>query len=285
LLRTQIPDSSLRTFLPGEEELAGWTREGEPQGFEGEDLFTYIDGGAEIYFEYGFERVIVQDYRNEAGSRLSLEIFEMDSPDSAYGIYTFKTSRHGESFPLGDECQLADYYLNLRKGPYLVTITGLDLRADAKESLLLLARTIEPRIGPSTAPPILVSRLPAEGLESQSIKYFMGPLALYNSYPFHRKDIFAFSAGVKGEYVRGYSLYIFEYPDGASARRRFAEAGRSFEQSDRYAGFAEEPGFFRAEDDKGGHVFAAARGRHILLLVGALDEESAGKIFLSYDEK
>jgi hypothetical protein len=284
-LNAQTKDSSLRAFLPGPEELRGWSRDGEPQYFSGEDLFTYIDGGAEIYFEYGFRRVIVQDYRTDAGSRLSLEIFEMDMPDSAYGIYTFKRSRHGDPVSLGDEGQLADYYLNLRKGPYLVTITALDLQADAKEALLLLAGTIAPRIGPSTAPPSLVSRLPADGLETQSIKYFKGPLALYNSYPFFHNDVFAFSAGVKGEYDRGYSLFIFEYPNGPSARRRLLEAGKSFEQSQRYKDFAERLGVYQLKDDRDNLIFATAKGRLVLLLVGSEDETSARKIFLLIDQK
>jgi hypothetical protein len=260
--------------------LGNWAEDGESQYFAGEDLFTYIDGGAEIYFEYGFRRVIIQDYKNRAGTRLSLEIFEMDSPDDAYGIYTFKRSGSGEPIPLGDECQLADYYLNLRKGPYLVTITGLDLTADAKEALLFLARTIEPRIGPSTAPPNLVSRLPAEGLKTQSVKYYKGPLALYNSYPFFRTDVFAFSAGVKGEYISGYSLYIFEYPGTPFAQRRFSEARKGFEQSERYKDFSESGGIFRLKDDRENRIFGLTNGKYVMLLVGHDDEASAGKIFL-----
>ncbi|MFZ2053567.1 MAG: DUF6599 family protein [Candidatus Aminicenantales bacterium] len=283
-LKAQAKELPLQAFLPESEELRNWTEDGEPQNFSGEDLFTYIDGGAEIYFEYGFRRVIVQDYRTDAGSRVSLEIFEMDSPDSAYGIYTFKRSQRGEPVSLGDECQLADYYLNLRKGPYLVTITGLDPAADANKALLLLARAIEPKMGPSTRPPSLVSRLPVEGLETQSIKYFKGPLALYNSYPFFREDVFAFQAGVKGEYAPGYSLYIFEYPDVPSARLRFEEAAKSFEQSERYKGFAERQGVYQLKDDRDNWIFATAKGRYVLLLVDSEDEASAKRIFLLVNE-
>ncbi|MCK7482485.1 MAG: hypothetical protein M0C28_39200 [Candidatus Moduliflexus flocculans] len=58
----------LRAYLPSDGAAPGWTQDGEPQEFEGEDLYTYIDGGAEIYQEYGFRRVVVQDYRNAGGS-------------------------------------------------------------------------------------------------------------------------------------------------------------------------------------------------------------------------
>ncbi|MGB7296533.1 MAG: DUF6599 family protein [Candidatus Aminicenantales bacterium] len=280
-LTPQTPELPLRAFLPGPKELPDWEKDGEPQHFAGEDLFNYIDGGAEIYFEYGFRQVIVQDYRAEAGGRLSLEIFEMNSPESAYGIYTFKTSRRGKPVPFGDDGQLADYYLNLRKGPFLVTITGLDPAAGAQEALLALARTVEPKIGPAAARPILVSRLPADGLEIQNIKYFKGTLALFNSYPFFRKDVFAFSAGVKGDYERGYSLYVFEYPDAPAAQRRFADSGQSFAAGGKYKEFAEGPGIFQVKDDRDKRIFATAKGRYILLLVGSEDEAAAGEIFRS----
>jgi hypothetical protein len=265
--------------------LPDWTRDGEPQHFAGENLFTYIDGGAEIYLEYGFRRVVVQDYKNDAGSRLSLEIFEMDSPDSAYGIYTFKRSRHGDPVALGDECQLADYYLNLCKGPYLVTVTGLDPTDNTQKALVLLARSIDAKMGCSAPPPSLVSRLPRDGLEIQSIKYFRGPLALYNSYAFFRNDVFAFSAGVKGEYASGYSLYIFEYPDVLSAQGRFSEVGKSFEQSERYREFTEKRGVYQLKDDREKRIFAAASGKYVFLLLGAEDEASARKVFLLIDQQ
>jgi hypothetical protein len=229
--------------------------------------------------------VLVQDYRTDAGSRISLEIFEMDAPDSAYGIYTFKRSGRGEPVSLDDDCQLADYYLNLRKGPYLVTITGLDLGDDAKKEILLLARTIAPRIGPPADRPALVFRLPAEGLETQSIKYFKGPLSLYNSYPFFQNDVFAFSAGVKGEYTQGYSLYIFEYPDAPAAQLRFSKAGKSFEQNERYKNFAEKQGVYQLKDDRNNRVFATTKGKYVILLVGQENEASARKIFHLIDQK
>jgi hypothetical protein len=156
---TQVDDKPLLGLLPDPSELGGWTTDGDHQFFEGEDLFIYIDGGAEIYLEYGFARVMVQDYRNGDGSRLSLEIFEMQSPDSAYGMYTFKRSPRGEPLVLGDEGHLADYYLNLCKGRYLVTITSLDQVETAREGLLAIARAVDKRIEETAAKPDLIGVL------------------------------------------------------------------------------------------------------------------------------
>ena len=37
-----------------------WSAEGEPEVYAGDDLFVYINGGAEIYHEYGFVQVAVR---------------------------------------------------------------------------------------------------------------------------------------------------------------------------------------------------------------------------------
>ena len=87
--------SGLRSYLPSGQEAGEWKADGPPQEFKGEDLYLYIDGGAEIYREYGFEEVLVQEYRDREGKGLSLEIFRMTSPESAYGMYTFKRSSRG----------------------------------------------------------------------------------------------------------------------------------------------------------------------------------------------
>ena len=229
--------------------------------------------------------MVVQDYRTATGSRLSLEIFQMDSPESAYGIYTFKTSRRGEPVALGDDCQLADYYLNMRRGPFLVTITGLDATDPVRNALLSLARSVEPRLGPPASRPSLVSRLPDDGLKTQTIKYFKGALSLYNSYPFFRRDVFSFTAGVKGEYSQGYALYIFEYPAEPAARLGFDRARRNFLENGKYKDHAERQGFFQIKDQRENRIFMTVRKRYVLVLVGNVNETGASKILLDLEVK
>ena len=72
-------------------------------------MYEYINGGAEIYHEYGFRQVLMQDFKSRSGKAVSLEIFEMEDAESAYGIYTFKTSLEDERLILGSDAQLSDY--------------------------------------------------------------------------------------------------------------------------------------------------------------------------------
>jgi hypothetical protein len=272
---TQRKEGPLLSLLPDQSELKGWIEDGDHQFFEGDDLFIYIDGGAEIYFEYGFARVIVQDYKNAAGSRLSLEIFEMNSPESAYGMFTFKGSQRGEAVDLGDECQLADYYLNLWKSRYLITITGLDQESTPRDGLIALAGLVESKIFEQASRPSLVSLLPEEGLKPQSLKFLKGPLALFNSYPFFREDVFAFRSGIKAEYGNDCTLFLFEYGAHEQAGGRFSEARRKFSAEPKYRNVESDGERIKAQDERGRTILARVSGRYIVLVLGESPQQKA----------
>jgi len=252
-------------------------KDGDHQLFEGEDLFIYIDGGAEIYLEYGFSRVIVQDYKNDAGSRLSLEIFEMGSSDSAYGMFTFKKGPRGETIGLGDEGQLDDYYLNFCKGRYLVTITSLDQAETAGEHVLAIGRTVESRIKERAARPGLVGLLPAEGLLPLSVKYFRGPLGVSNSIPLLAKPAAGIKDGVRADYGSGLTICVFRYPDKDLAQRRLAELKAGFSADRPVKDRGVNGPVLIARDEKGRSFFAQLEEAHIAFVGGRLDLSEAGE--------
>lgn len=271
-------ETPLSGLLPRSSELGQWKPAGAPQLFTGEELFTYIDGGAEIYNEYGFRRVLVQDYRDSAGRAISLEIFEMLSPESAYGIYRFKTSRQGKPLDLGDEAQFADYYLNLWKGHFLVTITGLDPTQQAEPALLFFARTVDSKIKETASKPSLALSLPKDGLIKESLKYFKGPLGLYNIYPFFSGDVFAFQTAVKGDYTAGYSLFILEYAVVSTAAERYAQSREHFARDSRYQNFSDSGEDVSISDNKGQPIVAFRISRFIILVLGEKNREGVQAI-------
>ncbi|HPB73006.1 MAG TPA: hypothetical protein PLX71_08505, partial [Phycicoccus sp.] len=53
------------------------------------DLYNYIDGGAELFLEFGFEACTVQQYKRGADEAV-MEVYRMDDPVAARGIYLMK---------------------------------------------------------------------------------------------------------------------------------------------------------------------------------------------------
>ncbi|MCX6280583.1 MAG: hypothetical protein NTU51_01305 [Bacteroidetes bacterium] len=57
----------------------------------GQDFRDYMKGSGDVYLEYGFKSLLVQDLRWQ-GEHVILEAYEMDDPCSAYGIYSVSIS-------------------------------------------------------------------------------------------------------------------------------------------------------------------------------------------------
>ena len=157
----------------------GWTA-GPSETFVGDELFTLINGGAEIYHEYGFEAVEVQDYLR-GDERLSVEVFTM--AEEAFGIYSWARSATGEPVDLGAAGILADYYLHFWSGPHLVVVTAQNPGPDPRSAVLDLGRRIGAQYPTNGSIPKLAELIPADHCPEKSITYFVGPIAFNNLAP------------------------------------------------------------------------------------------------------
>jgi len=72
----------LLALLPCVSELGGWQPEAPPHQVMGEDLFSLINGGAEIFLKAGFSRAVSQAYIQAGRQPIQLEIYEMTGPDA-----------------------------------------------------------------------------------------------------------------------------------------------------------------------------------------------------------
>lgn len=252
--------ATLADVMPKSGEIQGWARHRSMQHFAGEDLYEYIDGGAEIYHEYGFVQVLVQDYINDEEKSVSVEVFEMKSPESAYGMYTFKTDAKGKRVPVGNDAQLADYYMNFWKGSYLVTLTGFDETEGTRHGLLDIAAKVSSKMASGGAKPQIASFFPEGDLTDQSLKYFKGYLGLRSSHPLFSLNITGYEEGIKGDYAGGFSLFLFRFKDEQGSRR----VCQSMEGQ---------------EDRRGRRFFVAVQGKYLLLVLGEVDSVRAAQVF------
>jgi hypothetical protein len=132
----------LSKMLEAVETLPIWEQSGTPQYAQGDDLFVLINGGAEIYLEYGFEKAALANFKDSNGKSIIVEIYEMSSSEAAYGMYTFKTDKEAKVLDIGGEAKQSGYYLNLWKNNYVITLTGADPKADTSASLQRAARSL-----------------------------------------------------------------------------------------------------------------------------------------------
>ncbi len=184
------PSEEASTPLPAE--LEGWAA-GPSSEFVGDELFMWINGGAEIYHEYGFASVEVREYER-GEDRISAEIYTMDG--EAFGIYSWARSETGQPVDMGAGGTLADYYLHFWSGPHLVVLTAQNPDSDP-QAALDLGRRISTHFPQEGALPELMDLLPVT-CESGTATYFVGPIAFNNLVPTMAPWFSGFQEGVTG---------------------------------------------------------------------------------------
>ena len=125
----------------------GWELDGEPQVFVGDTLFELINGGAELYHLHGFVQALSAQYADGDGRTIALEVFEMGDPEGAATVFAAKAGGSGEPLDLGDEARLESYYLNLRSGRFIVTLTGYASDEQTTAGILALAGAVAAELG------------------------------------------------------------------------------------------------------------------------------------------
>jgi hypothetical protein len=259
----------MAVYLPKSGELSGWNTVDKPQQVQGEDLFLLINGGAEVYHEYGFDQAITQGYKNARGKSFNLEIYRMSSPEAAYGIYSFKSGETGKPLDIGAGGLLEDYYLNFRKGNFLVTIIGFDSEAETITSLINAARVVAAKINQKSKTPDILQLLPREYknlLTPNSITYLKGNLVLFNCYEFDPRNIFGVTEGVTADYGH-FKYLLFKYPDARSGKQWFSNAAAAVEKNPAFKGFKKAADHFSMKDKNGRSVYAGLQGQYIFAIV------------------
>ncbi len=198
-----------REFDPAADvRLEGWEPASDPEVYEKTGLFGYIDGGAEIFLQYGFEAAVVLRFtREEAGPELAVEICRMESPADAFGIYSVK--REGDervSELIEAENWVSPAQVSFVKDRYYVSLLGdqvseQDLEAAAAE----VARSV-PK-GRADAPGLLPAfrALPAAGQIEASRRYIRGNLAAVNESPLFEDPMWGFAEGPTRAYSAKYA--------------------------------------------------------------------------------
>jgi len=216
----------LQTAAPPDRLISGWARAGPPGVFRGGNLFDYIDGGAEIFLEFGFDRLLVQEYRKQ-DSEIVLELFQMESPESALGIYLMKCGVETpiEGIPArnsGDKTQLT-----ILKGAAFIHVNNPDGGESLVPVMVDLARAVLESI-PQGGSVTVLDELPPENRIAGSERLVRGPYAIQSIFTFGEGDvfelqgkIFAAAADYRDQEGEPSTRIIVPYPDELRAAAAF----------------------------------------------------------------
>lgn len=263
----QASMQNLSEFLPADEEVMEFKLDEPQKTFKGEELFIMIDGGADIYHEYGFTQVIGASYARPSGPPLKLEIYEMKSPDAAYGIFTFKSGDNGTPLAMGQEAVFEDYYLNFWKGNLLVTIIGSDSDEKTRQSIIAMAKAVDGRIGETGNRPKLADLMLREPVKFSHPKYIRGILGVMNTYMFDTRNVFHVREGMTG-IADGCRVFVFQYANGAQSNAAFEQATGHFDTGNRFTNQVRQGNIYSMSGRDGEPIVIRKASPYIVVAIG-----------------
>ncbi|MCF8234956.1 MAG: hypothetical protein K9G67_08025 [Bacteroidales bacterium] len=150
--------------------------------FDGLSLWGYMNGGADIYLEYGFDVLRVQEFQKN-GEQLKLELFKMDDPLSAFGIYSIKIFKCNDSPLLTSIDCLNPYQYQILHGNYYIQIINESGSDKAKALMIEIAGAILQK--PEAEKFVLPATYLTDSLKLSpaDIKMLKGPLGLIDKAP------------------------------------------------------------------------------------------------------
>lgn len=143
---------------------------GDTVSYDSETIFDYIDGAGEVYLSYGLKKVTVATYVRPDSPDMTAEIFEMGSPEDAYGVFSF--SREAEESGIGGGFEFRGSLLKFWKGKYYISIQSFEMNEDLKKTFHKLANIIASQLPVAGQKPALLNLLPKENLIPGSEIYF-----------------------------------------------------------------------------------------------------------------
>jgi len=122
--------------------------------FTGESLFGYMNGGAELYREYGITDAVITEF-DLNGGHYKCEVFKMKGPEEAFGIYSVTKYRCLSSPSISQYTCQTRYQLQICKGSYYISIinrsgTSADSVISLKTGKILEEKINEPSADLST---------------------------------------------------------------------------------------------------------------------------------------
>jgi hypothetical protein len=183
-------------------ELTGqWVLEEPVKTYTTEDLFTYINGEAEMYFPFGFEKLASAFYSKKGGDPaigLVVDVYAMGSLLNAFGIYAQYRKPEAEFLPLGGEGFVNPSQLLFYQDRYFVHLSASGTAQMDQAVFETFARSLSRRLPGPSGKPLELDWLKIPALITRTERYYPEGLL---GYRFFGKGLIAL-AGLDNKKVR-----------------------------------------------------------------------------------
>jgi 5-hydroxyisourate hydrolase-like protein (transthyretin family) len=272
----QAADAPDVALLPPSGFLQIWNRTGNHRVFTASDLYGHIDGGAEIFLEFGFQQLTLQRYvtrptaAGQPAGEIQVEIYRMTDPIAAAGIYLMNCGQESRDLAFSERHCLSKYQLIFKRDRYYVIVNNTTGDKAFRTTMLDFARHIAARL-PAEQPLKIDLLLPKDGLVKSSLRLLRGPYGLQSIFTLGEGDVMQLGrkiTAVSGRYrdANGeYSLILADYPSTAAAKKAFDHLRTHLDSHLTVQGTAEGRLVFKDYEDKFGLVSVSGKRISVML--------------------
>ena len=192
-------------LLPGDGEFLDWVRSRAPSTYQGKTLYRDRAASPDLYHAYGFQRQAEVEYQApQFGSKplILLEIFDMGTPENAFGIYSCHIYPQAKFEWVGSKALLSGGYLRFSKGRYFIQIEGYEFATGIREAMIAIGKAVASEIKDPHPQPRILTLLPSNKV-SGSVKLFRSNWALrqiYSTLPVNVPQLSDPALGISARY-------------------------------------------------------------------------------------
>lgn len=228
-----------------------------------DDLWDYINGGADSYNALGFSDLHIAEYTKGKKVSVKVEIYHHLNEDLAFGIYALERASSYNFVPIGVQGYSDEGMINFLKGSCYVKISTHSKSKKAIKAVDELAEKLEQIIDGSSEFPAILFDFPTEGKAVNEEMYIAENVIGHE----FLSDAFRVNYNIDG---RRFIIYLFTEEISGSLSEMVHEY---LERLDLDSESVSE-GKYAFKDGYNGDIFLALKGERMVLITGLGNDQS-----------
>lgn len=252
-------------------DLPGW-KISKPDFYSAKQLYGYINGGAELYLEYGFRQVTAQS-ATRGSHELQVDVYEMVSAEAAFGMFSILRGRCASQLKGAEWSCVTPEQILVARDKYLISVVPYDRSNDTRKAASQATAALVTRIGKKDfrIPELFRSGPFKPG--RAALRYFKGPLALQSALADWEKHL---------DGIKRYDFYHTSFGKGKSTTVAATLRFKSRRDCEKFLGTIglkhalKEKGW--VVDKKTGHSVIIKSGKTVYYLKGGQAEKLRARV-------
>jgi hypothetical protein len=154
----------------------GWKPEGQPYRYIPENLYGYINGGADYFIAYGFIALTGANYSPDSGGMdsVTVDIYDMGDKLNAFGVFQPRRDSQAPSLNIGAGSFGSDDYVAFHKDRFYVEIQAYITGKKEKRVVKNMASMVAAHLPGDDSLPHELSYFPEKARIAGSERYIKG---------------------------------------------------------------------------------------------------------------